>query len=227
MAERADEQLVAAVRSGDADAVLELYRRHAAGVRTAVADRVRGADRIEEVTQEAFTRALERLGELRRPERFRPWLLAIARNTAVDRLRLELRQVDVDPAAFREVQAPGPSPDDNVARGALADLVGRGLDRLSPRDVAALRLASHHDLAPAEVGAALGLSPGAAKVAVHRARRRLRAVLAHDVLVAVDGLACAEHPGPSAAPAVAERHVASCDACLEATRAHLTGLTAA
>jgi RNA polymerase sigma factor (sigma-70 family) len=221
-----DGELVAAVRAGDPDAALELYRRHAPAVRTAVAGRVGSPDLVEEIVQEAFTRALERLAELRRPAAFRPWLLAIARNSANDRWRLEQRQLVHDPDALGTVSSPGPQPDEEATTHLLVDLVARGLLRLSPRDARALTLVTHLDLAPTELGSALGLTPGAAKVAVHRARRRLRSALALDLLADVAGLACADHPGPAAAPRDAERHVEGCRDCLDATRSHLAGLAA-
>jgi RNA polymerase sigma-70 factor (ECF subfamily) len=162
---------------------MALYERNLPAVRTVVADRVRCPDLREDVTQEAFTRALERLAELRRPDQFRPWLLTIARNAATDRWRLEQRQMGVDPEVLGLVTDPAPRPDDHAALRLLVDEVERGIQGLSERDALALGLVSHLDLAPAEVGAALGVTQGAAKVAVHRARCRLRASLDQDVLV--------------------------------------------
>ena len=221
-----DGDLVAAVRTGDPSAVLGLYRRHLPALRAAVAGRVRDEDLAEEVVQEAFTRALERLADLRCPDRFRPWLLAIARNTATDRWRLEQRQLVEDPEALGSMSSPDPQPDEMVTKDLLVEAVERGLLRLNHRDAVALALVTHLDLAPADVGTALGLSPGTAKVVVHRARRRLRAALAIDLLADVAGLACADHPGPSAATRDVERHIDGCHACLDATRAHLAGLAA-
>jgi RNA polymerase sigma-70 factor (ECF subfamily) len=220
-----DDDVVRAAMSGDRPARLELYRRHVGAVRATVGARLRCPDLVEEVTQEAFTRALERMSELRRPDRFRPWLLAIARNSATDRWRLERRQRGVDPDELCALLRPAPGADQG-ALSPLADLVGRGIGRLAERDAAALELVTQHDLGPSEVGAALGLTPGAAKVAVHRARRRLRAVLAADVLAGVDGLACADHPGVDAPGPVVARHVATCADCLAATKAHLAALAA-
>jgi RNA polymerase sigma factor (sigma-70 family) len=222
MAEATDGDLVRMVRSGDPGAALELYQRHVGAVRTTVAGRVRATDLVEEVTQEAFTRALERLGDLRRPERFRSWLLTIARNSANDRWRLDRRQRSVDTAELGALGTPSPGADDEGTRRALSDLLGRGLGHLSPRDARALALVAQHDLGPAEVGAALGLSPGAAKVAVHRARRRLRTALAADVLRRFDRLPCGGGPEGDLA-----RHVADCAPCLTAADAHLTELVAA
>jgi RNA polymerase sigma-70 factor (ECF subfamily) len=220
-----DGDVVRAARAGDPDAVVELYQRHVATVRSAVAGRVRGADLVEEVTQEAFTRALERLDDLRRPERFRPWLLAIARHVATDRWRLERRQRGVDPDELCALSHPAPGADDGALH-LVTDLVGRCLGRLSERDAMALALVTERDLGPAEVGTALGLTTGAAKVAVHRARRRLRTALAADVLADVDGLACGDHPGPAAPARAAARHVSGCAVCLSAIEAHLATLVA-
>lgn len=220
-----DAELVAAVRAGEADAALDLYRRHLPALRSTVRGRV-GADLVEEVVQEAFTRALERLPHLRQPDRFRSWLLAIGRNTANDRWRLERRQVAQDPELFGSVSSPGAPPDETATMYSLVDLIERSLLRLSHRDARALALVSHLDLAPTELGTALGLSPGAAKVAVHRARRRLRAALALDLLGDVAGLACVDHPGRDAGDREATRHVEGCAACLDATRAHLADLAA-
>jgi RNA polymerase sigma factor (sigma-70 family) len=222
-----DGDLVRAVVAGDGAAVLALYRRYLPAVRAVVAAKVRGEDVIDDLTQETFTRALEHLPTLRRPERFRAWLLGIARNSATDRCRLELRQRDVDPVELHAVEAVTPAPESEVVHRLVASTVDRSIRRLSERDARALRLSTHHDLAPAEVGAALGLSPGAAKVAVHRARRRLRTLLAVDLLAGAEGMACPDHPGPDAAAGAADRHVATCDECLAATRATLADLVAA
>lgn len=223
---RSDADLVEAVRDGDRSAVCALYERHRAVVRGAVATRVRDPQLIDDVVQEAFTRALERLPALRRPERFRSWLLTIARNTANDRWRLERRQVGVDPATLTSLRDLTPGPDDTVGTRALVDLVGRGLLRLTDRDATALALVTHLGLSPGEVAGVLGVSPGAAKVAVHRARTRLRAALALDLLGDGDGLACAGGDGARIPRTEAERHVTGCSACLGAAHRHLTGQAA-
>src|SRR5438309_194856 len=72
-----DAELVRRVRSGDAHAFSDLYRAHARAVHAAVRDNVRDADTAADVVQETFTRALARIDSLRRPDRFRPWMLSI------------------------------------------------------------------------------------------------------------------------------------------------------
>ena len=73
-AERSDSELVRAVLAGRRSAEAELYKRHARAV-GAVAARLlgRSAD-AEDVVQDTFLTAFERIRQLRDPELFRPWL---------------------------------------------------------------------------------------------------------------------------------------------------------
>src|SRR5271167_3900978 len=81
---RSDAELVAAVRSGDSRAFADLYREHVESVRRVAYHLVGDADATADAVQDTFTRALQHLDDLREPDRFRPWLLAIARHAATD-----------------------------------------------------------------------------------------------------------------------------------------------
>jgi RNA polymerase sigma-70 factor (ECF subfamily) len=165
------------VRAGDTAAFAELYRTHAGAVAVAVRDNVRGPDSVADVVQEAFVRALERLDTLREPDRFRPWVLAIARNAAVDERR-HTRRVSTDlDDAVGELASADVGPEDLAELRDVVQTVRGCVAGLSRRDATAVALVSELGFTPAEVGAALGISPGAAKVVVHRARRRLQAAL--------------------------------------------------
>lgn len=167
--------LVLAARDGDGDAFGRLYGRLLPLVRHVVADNVHDRAELDDVVQEVFTRAFQRLGALREPERFRPWLLSIARRAAIDhrRVRVAGRSVlDADPGALVADSAPGPD-EAAMIREELRTLRAAAA-RLPRRDAVALDLVGHLGFAPAEVAGVLGITPGAAKVVVHRARQRLR-----------------------------------------------------
>jgi len=87
-AEQTDAQLVSRCRAGDADAWHELVERFS---RYVYAICVRGfrldVHDAEDVFQEVFSRAYERLGDLRSDEALRPWLGQLTRRLCVDRLR--------------------------------------------------------------------------------------------------------------------------------------------
>ncbi|MEX1008149.1 MAG: RNA polymerase sigma factor [Acidimicrobiia bacterium] len=171
-----DAEFVEKVRAGDTAAFAELYRAHAPGVAVAVRANIHGPETVADVVQETFLRALEQLDTLREPDHFRSWVLAIARNAAVDERRQHRRVItDLDIAGDLASAEVGPE-----ELAALRDAVRtvRGcVAGLSRRDATAVALVSELGFSPSEVGAALGISPGAAKVAVHRARRRLQAAL--------------------------------------------------
>ncbi len=176
--ERDDVDLVVRAQAGDARAFDALYRSHVALVRHVARDNVREPAALDDLVQEVFTRAFVHLPRLREPERFRPWLVSICRRAAIDqrRIRQNSRSVlDPDAGLDTPSDAAGPMASAEI-RAELAE-VHAAVSRLPRRDALALNLVGHLGFGPAEVGAALGISAGAAKVVVHRARQRLRAAL--------------------------------------------------
>jgi RNA polymerase sigma-70 factor, ECF subfamily len=174
-----ESELVDAIRAGSGDGFAELYRRHAPAARMAVSDYVDDPDQQLDVVQEVFTRALARLDALRDTSSFRPWVLQIARNAAIDELRrrrvarVESIEVADDPN-FRSLD-PGPDVEAEVRE--LAEAIGSGVAAVSARDAAVLSMTVQLGFGPAEIASALGISNGNAKVILHRARRRLRRAL--------------------------------------------------
>src|SRR5205085_5878140 len=88
-----DQDLVRKCRQGDERAWALLVERFARYVYAIVvqAYRLREHD-AEDVFQEVFARAYERLGELRSDEAIRPWIGQLTRRLAIDRLRLAQRE---------------------------------------------------------------------------------------------------------------------------------------
>lgn len=154
-----------------------LYRDHAASVwRYARARLPTDAD-AEDVTSDVFSRAL------RSARTFDPqhgssaaWVMGIARHATADWWR---RRGPEAPVAQPPDTAHDEGPDTVVARTAATDEVRRLLDHLSEREreVVALRFAS--ELSSAQIGDALGISPTAARMLLHRAVTKLRGVVEH------------------------------------------------
>ena len=223
-----DAMLVERVRAGDTTAFEALYRAHLDAVRRAVAGELRDQQQqVPDVVQEAFTRALECLPNLRDPDRFRPWLLSIARHVAADHLRARARSTLAPEDDAVEIATDDRGPAELLELSDLARLVRTGIAELSPRDATAVALVTHLGFSSSEVAAALGVSPGAAKVIVHRARRRLRNALLLEVLVRGRG-GCAACPPLSGDVDRAEllRHVLGCAECTELLTAEVNGYEA-
>jgi RNA polymerase sigma-70 factor (ECF subfamily) len=124
-AARSDADLVAACRRGDDAAWGDLVERFSRYI-YAIASRAYGldADQAEDVFQEVFVRAYERLDSLRDDSAIRPWLGQLTRNLAVDRLRGAAREIPTD------TPAEGPDPRDAIAEIEEAMSVREALDRL-------------------------------------------------------------------------------------------------
>lgn len=176
--------LVVRAAGGDPDAFTELHGRYLRLVDSVVRAELRrgatAADR-DDVVQEVFTLAWQRLGQIKDPARFRPWLLQIARRAVIDHARRAGRRpvLDGDDELALDQQADGRAGPDELAE--LADLAGRlrsSIDGLSRRDATAITLAVQFGFGPAEIAEALGITPNNAKVVLHRARTRLRAAVA-------------------------------------------------
>jgi RNA polymerase sigma-70 factor (ECF subfamily) len=214
--DRSDAELVAAVRSGDARAFADLYREHVDAVRRVAYHLVADSDATADAVQDTFARALQHLDDLREPERFRPWLLAIARHAATDQLRARQRLTALDQTHDELLAATGPGPESVAEIRELADQVQGCVDGLSTRDAAAVTMVTQLGFTPAQVADALGVTQGAAKVIVHRARRRLRNALALQLMVKQPGLACEEFQKLLADdPLTASKHIESCVTCLD------------
>ncbi len=84
--------VVDAVVAGDGPAFEELVRGQGDWVRAVVFGVLGDRDRVDDVAQQVWTTVWERIGHLRDPGRWRPWLYRLARNAAVDAGRAQTRR---------------------------------------------------------------------------------------------------------------------------------------
>ncbi len=126
----------------------------------------------EDLVAEVFTIAWRRIDDV--PADAVPWLFAVARNVLRNTRRAERRRARMlARLPPPEIQLP-PEPD----RRREIDLVRGALDSLDARDRELLVLIAWDGLMPQQAASALGWTPGATRVRLHRARNRLAAVLA-------------------------------------------------
>jgi RNA polymerase sigma factor (sigma-70 family) len=216
-----DRALVGLVLDGDMSAFTPLYARHVRTVAMAVRDNVHDPESVADVVQEVFARALERLGSLRDHDRFGPWLLSIARHAAIDNRRWRDKHRTV--VDHVDLPAPGPGPEALAETAELAELVGSCVSGLSARDATALTLVLQLGLEPSDIATCLGVTTGAAKVIVHRARRRLRDALAVEILGRRRAEGCTELGVllDSGDVTAARRHVRECACCTDLVAAEM------
>ena len=163
-----DRRLVTLVREGYETAFEEIVRRYGRPLTRYAASIVGG--RSEDVTQDAFSKALLALRRDDAEIELRPWLFRIVRNTALN----DLRDSPPSPEILAEAVAGGCNPAEELEhREELADLMKR-LQALPEPQRAAIVMRELEGLGHEEIAAALGLSGGAARQAIYRARRALR-----------------------------------------------------
>jgi RNA polymerase sigma-70 factor, ECF subfamily len=154
---------------GEAAARLEaLFQRHYMAVAAYVSRRAH-PDLVEDVVAETFFVAWRRLDDV--TDLDLPWLIGVARKTLATNRRSVARRLRL---AEKLVSAPT-SPADDIWDETVE--VRSALAALSDRDREAITLIAWDGLSPQEAAAALGQSPVAFRVRLHRAKKRLRELL--------------------------------------------------
>lgn len=173
--EPTDQALVAAYRRGDQRAATELVRRHGPAVGRFLYSSGALAGDIEDLVQETLFRAFRALDRWRGDASFRSWLFTIGSNLLRDEFRkrkgrqmLSLEDRDLPDRA---------DPDADLAAAEAEQRVRDGLATLPrlQREVFLRRAQQGGDYQ--EIAAALGTTPGAARVHYHHAVKRLKELL--------------------------------------------------
>ena len=168
----ADAALVAKARDGDVAAFESLYRRNTGRV-YALCLRLGGCpSRAEELTQEAFIRAWQKLNTFRGDSAFSTWLHRLTVNLFLNEQRARQRRLDA--ASLEDSHAAaavsGGRPDMRMdLETAIAQLAQASRTVFVLHDVEGYR----HD----EIAEMTGTAVGTSKAHLHRARKRLREVL--------------------------------------------------
>jgi RNA polymerase sigma-70 factor (ECF subfamily) len=137
------------------------------------------AQAAEDVTQEAFIRAYRGLGSFRAGEPFRPWLLRIVTNTAINELRSRNRRSGL--LGRFAATAPRAADPPEVSLGdEHATTLARAINELPLDDRVVLHLRYFVDLPEREIAVAIGKPQGTVKSRLHRASKRLRALIESD-----------------------------------------------
>jgi RNA polymerase sigma factor (sigma-70 family) len=164
-----DGRLVSLVRDGYETAFEEIFRRYGAALRGYAASIVT-AQRADDVTQEAFTKAYLALRGSDKEIQLRPWLYRIVRNTALTNIRDEPKpSLELD-----EARAAGMSSEELAEQREEISRLMAGLRELPEAQRAAIVMRELEGLSHEQIATSLGLSSGAVRQSIHRARRALR-----------------------------------------------------
>jgi RNA polymerase sigma-70 factor, ECF subfamily len=175
-------QLVAAAQSGQLEAFETLVERYERKIFRLTLNITQNREDAEDAMQEAFLKAFEHLHEFQGNSRFYTWLVRIAVNQALMKLRKRRpNQVSLDAEVDtgedtipREVEDWGPSPEDRYEQSELSGILSQAIGELDPPFRVVFQLRDIEELSTEETASALGLSVPAVKSRLLRARLKLR-----------------------------------------------------
>jgi RNA polymerase sigma-70 factor (ECF subfamily) len=143
------------------------------------------ADRAADIAQDTFIKAYRKLDTLTETSSTRSWLYRIATNTAIDEMRRRRHVVAPgleDDRPMEQADA-GPGPETQVLSGLMDERISRALLRLRPNHRQCLILSDVEDMSAVQIGEVMGISNGAVRVLLCRARGEMRRLLAAEGLV--------------------------------------------
>jgi RNA polymerase sigma-70 factor, ECF subfamily len=180
---QADEPvLVAAAKSGDTSAFETLVNRYERKIFRLTQNITQNREDAEDAMQEAFLKAYEHLADFEGNSRFYTWLVRIAVNQALMKLRRRRPNVvsldeEVDTGEDmvpRDVEDWGPSPIERYEQTELGEILAKVIAELDPPFRIVFQLRDIEQLSTEETAEALGLSVPAVKSRLLRARLKLR-----------------------------------------------------
>jgi RNA polymerase sigma-70 factor (ECF subfamily) len=175
--------LVDAARNGDVGAFEQLVRRYDRNVFRIAQHITQNREDAEDVVQDAFLKAFQNLGQFQGQSKFYTWLVRIAVNEALMRLRRRRpeRTVSLDEEVRteedsmpREVADWSPNPEQLYSQAELKDILSKSIQGLPPGFRAVFVLRDVEGLSTEETAEALNLSIPAVKSRLLRARLQLR-----------------------------------------------------
>src|SRR6185369_2138029 len=176
-------QLVQAAKGGDVSAFEDLVKRYDRNVFRIAQHITQNREDAEDVVQDAFLKAYQNLGQFQGQSKFYTWLVRIAVNEALMRLRRRRpeRMVSLDEdvkteedSMPREIADWSPNPEQQYTQGELKDILSRTIQGLPASFRTVFVLRDVEGLSTEETADALGLSIPAVKSRLLRARLQLR-----------------------------------------------------
>jgi RNA polymerase sigma-70 factor, ECF subfamily len=184
--ETSDAVLVSTAKSGDANAFVELSRRHSSRLLQTTYRITRNQQDAEDAVQDSLLKAFTHLNDFQEKSSFSTWVTRIAINSALMILRKKRVCVEIsidggdDSSETYERWEPRSlteDPENRFARSEREELLRDAILRLPPVIREAVELRQARDYSTKEIAQALGISIAAVKSRLSRARLTLRAAL--------------------------------------------------
>ena len=155
-----------------------LYDRYYERIRGFIRARVRDTWHADDLAQESFLRARQRVDSLRDPSKIKPWLFRIAYNTCQDHFRGANGRPGTLIPLEREIGIADPhQPEKWLERQEMCTCVQKHIQLLPDSYRSVLWLYDVLGFTHKEIGEVLEIDAGNVKVRLHRARKKMKAIL--------------------------------------------------
>src|SRR2546429_680284 len=181
--ERTDAELIAAVLNGETASFEPLVKKYQPRVFATARRYARRESEVEDIVQEVFLKAFQKLRSFRGDAPFEHWLMRLAVRTCYDFLRAHRRNREMSFADISDEENDwldrfGANPSDASENAAAArELVERVLAKLSPAARLVITLLEIEDRSVKEISALTGWSAAVVKIRAFRARAEMRKCL--------------------------------------------------
>jgi RNA polymerase sigma-70 factor, ECF subfamily len=173
--------VVRLAQTGDREAFGELVEQFQPTVYAIALRRLGNPSDALELTQEIFLHVLQRIRQLREPERFAGWLRQVAVRMAINRATRRLAPSTVETSVLEGAYESGDEPLDQLISRERADRLWEALGRLKTLDREALDAFYIRGHSLIEIAELLGVPLGTVKRRLHTARKRLKRLLEDSV----------------------------------------------
>jgi RNA polymerase sigma-70 factor, ECF subfamily len=181
-----DSDLVRSAQAGEMRAFEELVARHRDKIYARAYSMMRNEDEALDVSQEAWVKGWQRLGQFQGESSFGTWMTRIVINLCLDQLRRQKRQraesieaLDEEAGGVeRQMPVLTANPTEGLERAELRQRIDRALAQLSHEHRTVLVLHQFEEMEYKEIAKTMGCSIGTVMSRLFYARRRLAALLA-------------------------------------------------
>jgi RNA polymerase sigma-70 factor (ECF subfamily) len=189
-----DAELVEQYRGGNVDAIECLVLRYRRPLFGFIVNMVSSGPEADEVFQEVWFRALKKIS-LYRDRNFKAWLMRIAHNLVIDRVRSQRSTCSLDAGWDEEdganlaatVPAKGLTPDARAEAGDLGRRIAEAVETLPPEQRAVFVMRVEQELPYREIARIQGVPLNTALARMHYAVGKLRAILKEDYVAVAAG----------------------------------------
>ncbi len=171
-----EQQLIARAQRGDAEAYAALVRQYQEVAFRAAFLILRDVDEAADAAQDAFLRAYRALGSFKLSKPFRPWILRIVTNQALNRIKFTARRAKMTERYGRSIAMDSPQ-EQSIEASEQNERLLQAVSKLSDDERALVSLRYFLELPEAEVADALKIPLGTVKSRLHRTLARLREII--------------------------------------------------